>query len=67
MTAFTESVVEEAALAWLADVGWRVAPGPDLAPDALAAERATYGDVVLARRLRDLVPEPSLLNSPLQH
>ncbi len=53
MTAFTESVVEEAALAWLEGVGWRIAHGPEIAPDMAAAERADYGEVVLARRLRD--------------
>jgi len=53
VTAFTESVVEEAALAWLEGVGWRIAHGPEIAPDMAAAERADYGEVVLARRLRD--------------
>jgi len=52
-TAFTESVVEEAALAWLEDLGWRVAHGPDIAPDTVGAERDDYGEVVLAQRLRD--------------
>lgn len=49
----TESVVEQAALAWLEATGWHVAHGPDLAPDMPAAERADYGEVVLAQRLRD--------------
>jgi type I restriction enzyme R subunit len=48
-----ESVVEEAALAWLESVGWQIAHGPDIAPDMPAAERANYGEVVLAQRLRD--------------
>jgi len=39
MTAFTESVVEDAALAWLEAIGWPVAHGPDIAPDMPAAER----------------------------
>ncbi|HWQ37501.1 MAG TPA: type I restriction endonuclease subunit R [Burkholderiales bacterium] len=51
--AFTESVVEQAALAWLEAAGWPVAHGPDIAPDMPAAERAHYGEVVLAQRLRD--------------
>ncbi|HXH81851.1 MAG TPA: type I restriction endonuclease subunit R [Candidatus Tectomicrobia bacterium] len=50
--AFTESVVEDAALAWLEGIGWRIVHGPDIAPDMPAAERAHYGDVVLAHRLR---------------
>ena len=49
----TESVVEQAALAWLEAAGWQVAHGPDIAPDTPAAERADYGEVVLAQRLRD--------------
>ncbi len=53
MAHLTESVVEEAALAWLEAIGWRIAHGPDIAPDMPAAERADYGEVVLAQRLRD--------------
>ena len=51
--AFTESVVEQAALAWLENIGWQVASGLDIAPDMPAAERADYGEVVLTQRLRD--------------
>ncbi|MHB1328715.1 MAG: type I restriction endonuclease, partial [Gemmatimonadales bacterium] len=51
--AFTESVVEEAAAAWLEAVRWQVMPGPEIAPDMPAAERANYGEVVLTHRLRD--------------
>ena len=53
MTAFTESVVEKAALAWLKAIGWQIAHGPDIAPDMPEAERANYGEVVLGARLRD--------------
>jgi type I restriction enzyme, R subunit len=49
---FTESVVEEAALGWLAELGWSVAHGPEIAPDTAGAERATYRDVILKGRLR---------------
>jgi len=49
----TESVVEQAALAWLERVGWQIAHGPEIAPDMPAAERADYGEVVLGTRLRD--------------
>ena len=52
MTTFGESTVEEAALAWLEGLGWQVVHGPDMAPDTFGAERADYGEVVLARRLR---------------
>ena len=50
---FSESVVEQAALAWLKSHGWSVAHGPDIAPDTTGAERTGYGEVVLERRLRD--------------
>jgi type I restriction enzyme R subunit len=53
MGGVTESTVEEAALAWLADTGWQVAHGSEIAPDQPEAERADYGEVVLERRLRD--------------
>jgi type I restriction enzyme R subunit len=49
----TESVVEDAALDWLKGLGWTVVHGPDIAPDMLAAERTSYNEVVLAKRLRD--------------
>ena len=53
MTALTEAEVEQATLDWLAALGWSVAHGSDIAPDAPHAERGGYGDVVLERRLRD--------------
>jgi type I restriction enzyme R subunit len=49
----TESTVEAAALAWLESSGWQVRNGADIAPGEPAAERDDYGQVVLARRLRD--------------
>ena len=49
---FTESELEEAALEWLASLGWQVLHGPDMAPQAEDAERADYREVVLERRLR---------------
>ncbi len=51
MTKLAESHVEEAALAWLAELGYGVKAGPDVAPDSAAPERASYDDVVLRRRL----------------
>ncbi len=53
MNGFTESVVEEAALAWLASAGWQVCNGGAIAPGEPAAERDEFGQVVLAQRLRD--------------
>ena len=54
-TKFTESVVEEATLSWLAGLGYTVASGPDLAPGELFSERADYGQVVLVERLRQAI------------
>jgi type I restriction enzyme R subunit len=48
----TESIVEDAALAWLEGLGWTVKHGPEIAPGELAAERQDYGQVVLDDRLR---------------
>ena len=50
--AFSESEVEDAALAWLEGLGWNVAHGPSIAPDAADSERADYSEVVLEKRLR---------------
>jgi type I restriction enzyme R subunit len=52
-SAFTKSVVEEAALAWLDSAGWQVRNGAEIAPGEPAAERDAYGQVVLTQRLRD--------------
>jgi len=51
---FTESVVEEATLDWLAGLGYTVLHGPDIAAGEPAAERddSGYRDVILERRLR---------------
>ena len=64
MAAFgiSEYDIELATLAWLEGIGWQIAHGPDIAPDASAAERTDYGQVVLERRLRDAL---ALLNSGL--
>jgi len=50
----TESVVEDAALAWLEALGYTVLHGPDIAADEPHAERSdpNYHDVVLDDRLR---------------
>ena len=50
---FTESTVEHAALTWLESIGWSVAHGPDIAPGVPGAERTDYGEVLLARCLRE--------------
>ena len=47
-----ESHVEEAALAWLEELGYAIASGPNIGPDSAQAERAAYGEVLLLGRLR---------------
>jgi type I restriction enzyme R subunit len=47
----TESHVEDAALAWLAELGYAIANGFDIGPDGPHSERASYGDVMLVERL----------------
>ena len=51
---FSESVVEQAALAWLEGLGYVVLHGPEIAAGMSAAERTdpNYRDVVLEGRLR---------------
>ena len=49
---FAESHVEEATLAWLAELGYGTANGLVIGPDGDHPERASYGDVVLVERLR---------------
>lgn len=57
-----ESGVEEVCLEYFADLGWQVLYGPDIAPGEPGAERASYRDVVLERRLRRAI---SALNPEL--
>ena len=67
MSIFSESVVEDAALAWLEGLGYVVLHGPDIAVGEPGTERSdpNYRDVILERRLRqglvrlnrDLPPE----------
>lgn len=48
---FAESHVEQAALAWLAELGYAITNGPEIAPDSKTPERTSYGDVTLSARL----------------
>lgn len=53
--AFTESIVEDAALAWLSSLGYTVLHGPDIAAGALTAKHSDLNcrGVGLDRRLRE--------------
>ena len=57
MNRLSEADVEAVALEWLSDLGWLVLPGPDIAPDTSHAERASYSQVLLERRLRDALAQ----------
>ena len=56
MTSLTEADVEAAALDWLSGLGWRVAHGPDSAPDTANPERSDYGQVALKWRQSSSCP-----------
>jgi type I restriction enzyme, R subunit len=51
--AFTESTVEDAALELFSGLGYAILHGPDIAPGELLAERASYSDVLLIKRLKE--------------
>ena len=53
MSGFTESVVEQAALAWFEALGYTIVGGPSIAPGEPGQKRRTYADVVLDDGLRD--------------
>ncbi|MGH7798431.1 MAG: hypothetical protein ACREQ2_26505 [Candidatus Binatia bacterium] len=62
MSAFTESVVEDTALAWLESLGYAIKHGPDISPvgDTLTLAplpkgRENYSEVVLGQRLREVL------------
>ena len=51
----TEDQLEQEALGWLVDVGYRHRYGPELAPDGGTPERSDYRQVLLIDRLRRAV------------
>ncbi|MDP1611920.1 MAG: type I restriction endonuclease subunit R [Sulfuritalea sp.] len=55
MSQIKESIVEEAALEWFGDLGYAIGHGPQIAPGEPGAERDSFGDVVLAGRLREAI------------
>jgi type I restriction enzyme R subunit len=50
MTPVDESVIEQAALAWLEALGYNILYGPEIAPGEPAAEREDYEQVILESR-----------------
>ena len=55
MPGLNESVVEDAALTWFGQLGYAIGHGPHMAPGEPAAERDSFGDVVLVERLRKAI------------
>ena len=53
MSHVTESLVEDAALEWLAGLGYAVLHGPDISPDGPTPERVSYDQVLLTIRHRE--------------
>ena len=62
MMSLTESDVEQPALDWLVDLGWRVTHGVDVAPGSSKAIRDNFAQVLLHAPLRDALTR---LNSEL--
>ena len=66
MTGLNESTVEDAALTWFGELGYAIGHGPHIAPGEPAAERDSFGDVVLIARLHAAIRRlnPSIPPSP---
>ena len=54
MFAITENILEETCLECLAELGWSILNGPDLASGMRGAEREDYRQVLLIGRLRNV-------------
>jgi type I restriction enzyme R subunit len=52
---FTESIIEQAAIDWLKDLGYTYAFGPEIAFDGEAPERGDYQEALLPGRLEDAI------------
>ncbi len=50
-----ECIVEDAAPTWFEELGYAVGHGPHLARGETPAERDSFGEVVLAGRLREAI------------
>jgi type I restriction enzyme R subunit len=51
----TEDQLEQETLSWLAEVGYTVISGYDIAPDGISPERKNYVEVLLLERLRTAI------------
>ncbi|QQS42213.1 MAG: type I restriction endonuclease subunit R [Acidobacteriota bacterium] len=63
-----EDLIEQAAIAWLDELGWVFLHGPDIAPDRPNPERSDYSTVFLENRLREALASlnPDLPNEALE-
>ena len=52
MPRFNEDIIEQAALEWLPELGYKTMHGETIAPGEPAAERDNYGEVLLLERFR---------------
>lgn len=52
VSAFTESIVEKAALEWFRELGYSILAGPEIAPGELLAERGAFSEAILTKRLQ---------------
>ncbi|MFO5437289.1 MAG: type I restriction endonuclease subunit R, partial [Dolichospermum sp.] len=55
MEKFTESIVEQATLDWLSELGYTCLHGTEIAPDTPQTERQEYHDVILINRLQNVL------------
>ena len=52
---FTESIIEQAAIDWLKDLGYIYTFGPEIAFDGESPERGDYQETLLLGRLQDAI------------
>lgn len=55
MTRITESAIEELVIELLEKQGYEYVSGPDIAPDGVKAERKSFEDVLLLKRLKNAI------------
>ncbi len=69
MIGLAEAEVEAVAVGWLGELGWSVAQGVEVGPDAAPHERADYGAVVLAATLSEALGRlnPEMPPEALKH
>lgn len=64
MKPITENIIEESAIEILQSQGWDYANGKEISPEGLFCERENFGEIILAKRLREAVAK---LNPHIPH